>query len=289
MYREHAPVPELAQRVPCVWLQQRAPDSRRLAASIVPDTCSDLVWTGSELRVAGPDTRPFVEALAPGTFVAGVRFHCGAGGSVLGAPLSALRDARVALRDLWGDDAARLQDALQGRDAVSALALLQQAVLVRRRRWLPLDPLVVALVDALGRERSDPELRTTRLARELGLSERQLQRRCVAAVGYAPKLLARILRMMRFRDALLRVPERPLSQLAYELGFADQAHLSHESARLFGKAPSQLRAAARARLEKPPTSATRALSMSDFDKTPGAPLCQAERHAREHLRNQAAR
>lgn len=280
MYREHAPLVELSQRVCCVWTHQRAHDSKR-PPLIVPDGCTDILWTGSELRVAGPDTRPFVEAGAPLSWVVGVRFRCGAGSGALGAPLAALCDARVALRDLWGDDAARLHDALQGQTGVAALALLQQAVLSRRHTWQPLDPVVAALVRALGREPRDPELRTTRIARELGLSERQLQRRCVSAVGYAPKLLARILRMQRFRDALRRTPELPLSQLAFELGFADQAHLGHESARLFGTSPSQLRAAVRARAAE--------RRVSDFDKTHGAPLCQAQRHERPHHFGPAAR
>lgn len=288
MYDEHIPDPALATRVTCVWTQRgstarpppspRCPEERRAAVvSIVPDACTDILWTGSELRVAGPDTRPMVETLKQSAFVVGVRFHCGAGGSVLGAPLVSLCDARVDLRVLWADDAERLADALRGRSDAEALVLLQRAVLARRGRWSPVDPMINRLIDALHRERTDPELRMTRVARELGLSERQLQRRCVAAVGYAPKLLARILRMQRFRDALQRTPDAALSTLAFELGFADQAHLSHESARLFGSSPSQLRRQALVR------------GMSDFDKTSPPGAGQATRHERAQNHASAAR
>jgi AraC-like DNA-binding protein len=265
--------------VTCVWEQQRSRAEPPPAATftIVPDACTDIVWTGSELRVAGPDTRPMVERLAPGPFVVGVRFHAGAGGSVLGAPLAALCDARVELRALWGDGAAHLADALRGRTEAEALALMQRAVLERQGRWLPLDPLVTALIAALGRDLGDPELRMKRVAGELGLSERQLQRRCVAAVGYAPKLLARILRMQRFREALRSTPSRPLSALAFELGFADQAHLSHESTRLFAKTPTQLR-----------TEALRA-SASDFDKTSRGAMIQAASYDQAPYPPRAAR
>lgn len=288
MYDEHLPDPALATRVTCVWTQRsapvrlppspRLPELRRASAiAVVPDACTDIVWTGNELRVAGPDTRPMVESLTQSAFVVGVRFHCGAGGSVLGAPLVSLCDARVDLRALWADDAERLADALRGRSDAEALVLLQRAVLARRDRWSAVDPLINALVDTLHRERTDPELRMTRVARELGLSERQLQRRCVAAVGYAPKLLARILRMQRFRDALRRTPDAALSTLAFELGFADQAHLSHESARLFGASPSQLRKQAQKR------------DLSDFDKTAPAAARQATRHERAQHQAHAAR
>lgn len=278
MYREETPLVELRSRVRCTWVHRRSLAGPRAHATIVPDACTDIVWTGSELRVAGPDTRPMVETLTGGgPFVAGLRFHSGTGGSVLGLSPAELCDTRIDLRVLWGDAAARLTDGLSGRSEAEALALLQRAVLSRRHLWLPLDPLVPALLDALHRQRSDPDLRMTRVARELGLSERQLQRRCVAAVGYAPKLLARILRMQRFREALRRAPEATLSTLAYELGFADQAHLSHESARLFGSSPSQLRKQAQRD------------GMSDFDKTPAAEARQTARHDRAQTQARAAR
>jgi AraC-like DNA-binding protein len=288
VYDEHIPDPALRARVTCVWTQQRtlarvlpshaSPQAPRASTvTIVPDACTDIVWTGSELRVAGPDTRPMVEPLTSGAFVVGVRFHCGAGGSVLGAPLAALCDARVDLRALWGDDAERLIDRLHGRGHAEALVQIQRAVFARRDRWSPTDPLINALIDMLQRERTDPELRMTRIASKLGLSERQLQRRCVAAVGYAPKLLARILRMQSFREALRRTPDAALSTLAFELGFADQAHLSHESARLFGTSPSQLRKQA----AKQP--------VSDFDKTAHVSARHTALHERAQIKRHAAR
>jgi AraC-like DNA-binding protein len=284
VYRELAPPTELLTRVRCAWThvprletatRGGSHERARSSVNIVPDTCTDIMWTGSELRVAGPDTRPVMET-APGAFVVGLRFHCGSGGSILGTPLAALRDARVDLRALWGDPAARLSDALHGCSETEALALLQQAVLARRPLWLPLEKLLPALLTALRRAPRDPDLRMAGVARELGLSERQLQRRCVAAVGYAPKLLARVQRMLAFREALRREPARPLSALAYELGFADQAHLSHESQQLFGASPSQLRKQAQR-------------AASDFDKTPERRVGQATGHERAQLSNHAAR
>jgi methylphosphotriester-DNA--protein-cysteine methyltransferase len=44
----------------------------------------------------------------------------------------------------------------------------------------------------------DPRARTDEVAAQVGLSLRQLRRRCHAAVGYGPKTLQRILRFRRF-------------------------------------------------------------------------------------------
>jgi transcriptional regulator GlxA family with amidase domain len=75
------------------------------------------------------------------------------------------------------------------------------------------------------------------LAEELGLSERQLRRRCMAGVGYGPKTLQRVLRLRRF----LRAGADELAKAAFDAGFADQAHLTRECRRLTGLPPSALR------------------------------------------------
>ena len=70
---------------------------------------------------------------------------------------------------------------------------------------------------------------------EFGWSERTLRRRCRSAFGYGPKTLERILRFQSFLR-LLSSGRAPLSVLAIEAGYADQAHLTREVRRLSGKA-----------------------------------------------------
>jgi AraC-like DNA-binding protein len=74
------------------------------------------------------------------------------------------------------------------------------------------------------------------LAGELGLSERQLRRRCHAAAGYGPKTLQRVLRFRRFLAA--RNPD--LARAALDAGYADQSHLTRECTRLAGATPAAL-------------------------------------------------
>jgi AraC-like DNA-binding protein len=95
------------------------------------------------------------------------------------------------------------------------------------------DPLVVATVVRLaaGDQRVGP------LADALGISERALHRRVTAAVGYGPKRLARVLRLRRAL-ALAR-DGAPLVDVAYEAGYADQAHFGHDCVELAGVAPGR--------------------------------------------------
>ena len=78
------------------------------------------------------------------------------------------------------------------------------------------------------------------LARQAGLSERQLHRRCVPAFGYGPKTLDRILRLQRFLALGRAEPGAGLARLAADAGYADQAHLGRDCRALAGATPAQL-------------------------------------------------
>lgn len=91
-----------------------------------------------------------------------------------------------------------------------------------------------------------PGSRVGQVAADPGISERQLNRWCCAAVGYGPVMLRRVLRFRRFLSRIDSGSPAGLSLLAVEAGYADQAHLTRDSTELAGLAPGAL---ARARRE----------------------------------------
>jgi AraC-like DNA-binding protein len=209
--------------VACTWEQVTGSGQQQ---RVVPDACVDLIWAGGRLRIAGPDTRPRVVTLAPGSRLVGVRLRPGVAGPVLGLPASELRDVSPEAADVLGRDvAAALLETLEAGSDPHALLL--RAVELRGVRGP--DPLVRAAVVALGR----PRTRVDRIAAELGVSSRQLQRRVGDAVGYGPKLLQRVLRFRR----LQALAPAPLVELALDAGYADQAHMTAEVTRLAGVSP----------------------------------------------------
>jgi AraC-like DNA-binding protein len=231
-YREQPPPAGLAPWLACTWTRAE----ERQTVRVLPDGCTDLiVHAGGRVLVAGPDTAARLSRVTPATRVVGVRFRPGAGAAVLGVPLHALRDGRPTLAELWGDDGRRLEEQLAaaGSDAARLRVLL--AAVAARRQGLP-DPLVAAAARRLERR---PRLRVGALARELGLSERQLLRRFDHAVGYGPKVLARVLRLQRLLDV---PPDEGLAWAAQAAGYADQAHMSAEVRRLAGITPAALKA-----------------------------------------------
>jgi methylphosphotriester-DNA--protein-cysteine methyltransferase len=245
-YREWAPPPALAPWVRRVW-ELTVPGSGG-AGRVLPDGCMDIVVIGGALLVAGPDTGPVPIARRAGETVTGIRFHPGAGPAVLGPRASELRDARVPLDAVWGRDGRELQERVAAAAPPAGLAVLQARLLARLDAAARPDPLVAAAVGLL----EDPPARPDRvggLGTVLGVGDRQLRRRFLAAVGYGPKTLARVLRFQRLLGLLDGAPVAgppvgprgpSLAAAAAEAGYADQAHMTAECGRLAGLPPAAL-------------------------------------------------
>ncbi|MFF4210381.1 helix-turn-helix domain-containing protein [Streptomyces sp. NPDC001796] len=192
---------------------------------VLPDGCMDLLWTEGRLLVAGPDTRAYRPQGPPARW-AGVRFYPGTAPAYLGVPAQELRDRRVELADLW--PAAEVRRVGGRVDAAADPATALEEIALERAARVPApDPLLGALVAALDSGR--PVAAT---ADRLGLSARQLHRRSLAAFGYGPKTLARVLRLQRAL-ALARSGV-PFAETAARAGFADQAHLARDVRELAG-------------------------------------------------------
>ena len=232
-YTEWPAPAALRDAVACLWAQVTDSSAER-AGLVLPDGCTDLVWEqGRGAFVAGPDTGPVATTMASGTVVLGARFRPSAGGPALGIPLSDLRDQRADLADLRPAQARQLTAALDPEVAAAQILEVAAALVADGAP----DPAVTWAARLL----RDPAARAEDVADEIGLSLRQLRRRCQAVVGYGPKTLQRVL---RFRGFVSRVDARPvaldLATLAAEAGFADQAHLTRECGRLSGMTPAAL-------------------------------------------------
>jgi AraC-like DNA-binding protein len=241
-YVERSPVPLLAGRVRTVWIQQTGP---------LPYLQRNLPTGGLELhcpigglpRLVGPLTGPSTQLLPPYTTVVGARFWPGAASPLLGLPADDLIDQTVQLNELWGRAAIRLGELLAdaaGPDA--ALTRLQRHLVSRHQRTEGSDPLVTEAVHRLMPWRP---IEVGALTAQLAISASQLRRRFLAAVGVGPKVLQRTLRFQGYlalaqAAAGGRTSDGKVADLAAEVGYADQAHLSRECLRLTGLTPREL-------------------------------------------------
>ncbi|MFF3492580.1 helix-turn-helix domain-containing protein [Streptomyces sp. NPDC002795] len=224
---------ERAARVPgaTVWTRTVARGGGA-AAPVLPDGCMDLIWSEGRLFVAGPDTRAHPTGSGEGRRFAGIRFAPGTAPGYLGVPAHELRDTRAELADLWnGGEVRRLTERL---DASADPATDLEALAARLAHVAgPPDPLLTHVARALDAGRS-----VTAVADETGLGARTLHRRSLAAFGYGPKTLARVLRLQRAL-ALARA-DVPFAEAAARAGYTDQAHLARDVRDLTGTTLGEL-------------------------------------------------
>jgi len=221
MYEATAASREVATWVSASWRETVSAGSH--ADGVHPDGSIDIGWDGSELVVFGPRTRSEATREArPGPFI-GARLRPGSTRVILGEAASALADRTVPLRELWGSAADLAAMRLGSVGPERAMSELSAVLIERGRMSGAPDPLIGRLLELAGHRRTVRDI-----ARQVGLSERQLFRRCVDEVGYGPKHLVRVLRLQRLLALARQLPDAGLAALAAAAGYADQAHMSRE-------------------------------------------------------------
>jgi AraC-like DNA-binding protein len=238
-YRERIPIAPLADHVASVWIQDVAGEGPPYEHRTVPNGSVQISWAAGTdfVSVSGPHREATVEVLEPGATVVGIRFRPGVTPAILGPPAGELVDLQVEVDRLWGGEAASLAERLaEAGSPEDASSVLESEVVRRSQDAIDADPLVTAAIGRLQPWRPD-EVGTW--AEGLFISPRQLRRRFVAALGYGPKTLQRILRFQGFL-ALSQArhgDHEGLARLAKAAGYADQAHLTRESSDLTGLTP----------------------------------------------------
>lgn len=249
------------------------PDRLLLAVSLEPEPVSVRYWNGVLARTIAlsPDeflsipggsgdvvswerpARTLLIAIDPDVFHAFVEAEIG-----VAAPSCALvrrlhfRNPEV--RELAARLAHEIPSAqIGGPIVLDALARALLVVLVRHyadrtpRRPDPgaLTPERLRAVTEFARANLGRPIRRDELARAVGMSGSAFARALRAALGQTPHAFLAELRIGRAKE-LMADPGRQLGTIAFETGFADQAHFSRSFRKATGLAPSAWRKAPRA-------------------------------------------
>ena len=246
-YVEMEPAPELRDVVMSYWgFAVHALPFPEFVHRVWPDGCALIALGYSHgvnviAAVSGPSTVANAVPVQAGEQYWGIRFRPESGAVSCGQDAGAFRDGRRFARDVFGDAILPLVEALATvKDPGDATRLMD--AWIRQHRVPPelIDPLVRGAVQHIGR--TDGMATMAEVADALNITTRQLQRRFRAVTGMTPKEYANI---RRARAALRRVAmgdsARALggwARLAAESGYADQAHLTREYARLLTLTPT---------------------------------------------------
>lgn len=213
---------------------------------VIVQTVAPIELDGGTGAVA---PQAFVAGLGPGSTLtrhqghqAGVQLdlHPEQARQVLGVPLSELAGSIVSLEDLlkptesgFVDHVANLPTCGQRTEAV------ERWVGQRWARGRRPDPRIAGALRTIERCAGNVEIGA--IQARAGLSRPHLVRLFREHVGVAPKLFARLRRFEEVRTCALQ-GGRSWAELAAELGFSDQAHLSREVRALCGHTPTALAA-----------------------------------------------
>ncbi|MGW6276511.1 helix-turn-helix domain-containing protein [Kribbella sp. NPDC055071] len=202
---------------------------------ILPDGCMDLLLTEDGLTVAGPDSRAWMTSAERGARYVGIRFAPGTAPGFLGVPARELLNERVPLAELWSPARSRrLLDRIRSApDEAEALDEAAAGLMAG-----PPDRLISEVLRGIRAGVLRRGSGVWGLAASVGLSERQLHRRCLDAFGYGPKLLDRILRMNVALDHART--GAGLADVAVRHGYADQSHFTRDVKALTGLPPTIL-------------------------------------------------
>ncbi|GAA2280043.1 AraC family transcriptional regulator [Actinomadura luteofluorescens] len=216
---------DLAHLVAGSWILDGAAVPRAL-----PQPAVDLVvMPDGRCRLAGPETHRRQGLLPPGGALVGVRLRPGTAPGLFGVAADEVPLAGAPI------EVGRLPGTAQARLA-AALALIRA-----RAGQCRVDEQVRR---ALAFMHAAPGAPVARHATEVGLSERQLRRRFVVAVGLRPKAYVRVVRLHgaldAARTALSRGEPPQWAEIAGHCGFYDQSHLLAEFREAVGVPPNTL-------------------------------------------------
>ena len=243
-YREYLPHPRLQDRVRALWTFEIPAGFAFSQADhlILPDGCIDIVEFHQAQNVrpnlVGAMRLPQRLVLEGPLTLIGIRFWPGGLRGLTALPLDHFTDTRISLSEIMLDWPEYEPDVCP----FQRLTQIEHHILEQTQNE-KLDPLIQHLTQAVYSPHFHGD--TGRLARELGVSLRTLERRSLAASGLSPKTLARVFRFERAAERL-RKEDASLANIAMELAYADQAHFSREFRSLAGQSPRRFRAQAEA-------------------------------------------
>lgn len=256
-YREYPPIAPLGNCINCFWSLEPAPGETPHPAwdRTVPDGSLEIVLhLGEPMRrkplhgdaaqesravLIGQTTEPYLIAPAGRTRMLGLRFFPHAGFRFLDGPVAPFNDRSMDLDAILPRGARLPVEEAGNADTIPAAIRILENWCLRRlgdRRPNVRDDYFSYACRMLLRNRGSISIAA--LGRELGISNRYLERLFLERSGISPKLFARII---RFQHALgfMANGTRPLAAVAQETGHFDQPHFIREFRRFTGLAPRE--------------------------------------------------
>lgn len=222
-------------------LRGKEPYTQRVFAHPVVN----VVITGGEATVHGVTTRIGARTLSAAGRAVGIMFRPAGFWPLLGESMSTLVNREIPLGEMpWAAAATELLASVTAAGSPAQAAAAADRLLASIVPQEPQPSEETTLIAE--RAAADPSLmRVADLARGAGMSVRQMQRRFSDHIGIGAKALIRRYRLYEAAERARRLHPVAWADLASELGYSDQSHLTREFTALIGMSPERYARACR--------------------------------------------
>ena len=231
-----APAGPMAEFVDYYWLVRWAVQEP-YRQQVVPQPRVHVAAEDGRLLVHGVTHEQFFRTLNGNGHALGAAFHAGGFHPLLKQSVGRTSGFVQTGQDVFGyDDRPTAARILATTDVVSMVEAFEAYLLLTNPEPDPIGREVTALVAEA--ERRNDIIRAEHLADHAGMSLRNLQRLFTEYVGLGPKWVIQRFRILDAASAAHSGRSTNWSELAQELGFSDQAHLTRVFADVVGTPPA---------------------------------------------------
>jgi AraC-like DNA-binding protein len=244
-----SPPPHLSKYVRSFWFA--GPSAHEQSYKVLPDGAPGLIfqhnnghpgitWQGEyKLPVAfvyGQATAPGTNYMEAGTACLGVHFRPHVWKALFRVDASEVTNTLIELENLPGFDIT--EQLLNTTDPLQITKLLGDCLWDQLSSNQLEDHIIEHSVHTMTAQITGLQIRE--LQSDYAISRRQYQRRFQQHMGVSPETYMRILKFQRSLQAINRQSFSKLSDIAYDLGFADQSHFIREFKFFSGYTPKDL-------------------------------------------------
>ena len=245
--RRFEPHPDISEVVDCYWrvrwhLDEGEVISQRIIDAVNVHLTVEEGAVPAPLVVTGVHRRVWHRQIRDSGSAFGIRLRPAGLAVVSDLTPSRIADSTVAVTPSLDRRLHETMSAVAAAHTAEDRVEAANAAIAERLAERPVGPvgrLANAVYDELVagvRSRVGPDL-----AEQLGVSQRTIQRALKETLGHGPKFLSRRIRLQELARLLVTEPDLDLATLAFELGYADQAHLTNDFRSVTGMSPGAYR------------------------------------------------
>ncbi len=233
-----APVPDIADLVEQHWIVRWIARQTPIRHEVLPDPCVNLSIEPAGRLLYGVGSVRSLRELNGHGMVIGTKFRPGGFSGFLPRPVSDLTGRVLTLPDAFGDPGERLDAALASAPNIPTV-IAEVTRFLQNRRPAPSAErqMVIDIAEAM---RTSPSTQVAQIAVRFAISPRTLQRLFAKHVGATPKQVLQRFRRQQAVDRLSEQTGASVAEIAAELGYADQSHLTRDFRATLGRGPSTL-------------------------------------------------